>query len=117
MVDIFGMYFDKDKMTTKRFKDTENERGHTVNALCEHVIGEPCHLSFRTADRAIGNDDSVNLMHTVNTVYCNSDIDILKGDNVTITRGCGIKYIGIAGKPNHFRRGRQMFVLEGVGKA
>ena len=115
--DRFSKYFDDDRLSSRRFVDKEDEHGFTIHEAVEHLISLPCHLTFRKVDTGISSDEVVNTLHTVNVIHCNSDIDIIKGDEIEIIRNCGAIYSGVAGNPNKMRSGRQSFILEEVGRA
>lgn len=92
-----------DKMTIYRTIETKDIDGST-RQIPSQIIADnvPCRLSFKNKDSALAKDQYANDIELSINVFCNSEIDIKKGDFVKVYRTETIIYQGRAGLPNIF---------------
>lgn len=83
-----------DRMTVLRHVEVENEDGTAGIELQEPALltGVPCRISYVADDSSDKSEQDRNSLHKTIKVFCASDVDVHKGDELvlTIVRGEGL---------------------------
>lgn len=109
-----------DKLNVYRHVETVNDDGTTsVDTTLSQILTDiPCRISFSQLDSSDNFTEESNLRKVEIKVFCNTTVDVRKGDKITVERVEEVEgtvlqsFTGYASQPSKFASHQEIVLVE-----